>query len=262
MERWAGDPQYSHGYLIPLFSLYLIYRQRTLLRALPFAPSWWGILFLAIGVLLRTAEQRYFLNGFELLAIVPTLMGGILLLGGWKTLRTLLPACLFLALMVPLPFRIQTMLSGELQTIATKISTFLLVTFGAPAIAEGNVIVLESTRIGVIEACSGLGMIMTFVALSVGFLLLTRSPWWVNLVLILGTLPVALLSNVIRITSTALLYEANRDESARAVFHDLAGWLMIPLGCGLIYVELWIASRIIIKTCPDPEPLPLSEFRT
>lgn len=245
-QRWSNDPQYSHGFLVPVFSAYLLYSRREMLSTGNLNPSWWGVVPLAVAGVLRWFEAVYFYNGLEILSFVPALLSASLLWGGKVAFRWSWLPIAFLIFMVPLPFRLQTALSGQLQAIATQFSTFLLVTLGVPAVSEGNFIIVDEVRIGVVEACSGLGMVMTFVALTAAFLTLYRTYWWVNLGLLLGTFPVAILANVLRITATGILYHLERSESARILYHDLAGWLMIPLGILMIAVELILLQNIIV----------------
>lgn len=249
-ERWSDDPQYSHGYLVPVFALYLLYRRRAMLSHGTLSPSWLAVFPLAFGVGLRFLETYYYYNGLDQLSMVPTAVGAALAAGGKTALRWAWPAALFLVFMVPLPFRLQTAMSGQLQTVATQMSSYLLVTAGLPAVTEGNVIVVQDVRIGVVEACSGLGMGVTFLALAAAFALVTKSALPVRLALLLSALPIAVLANVARIAVTALLFYWDKSEAARAVFHDLAGWLMIPLGCGMILFENWFLERLLVRDDP------------
>ena len=251
-ERWSGDPQYSHGYLVPVFAGYLLYRRRAMLAGAGLAPSPLAAIPLALGVGLRYLEARYFLNGLDQLSIAPMALGAALAAGGKAAARWSWPAAAFLVFMVPLPFRLQTALSGELQELATQMSSYLLVTGGLPVVNEGNVIVVRDVRIGVVEACSGLGMGVTFLALAAAFALVTESALPVRILLLLSALPIAVLANVVRIAATAVLFYWDRSEAARTVFHDLAGWLMIPLGCGMILFGRWFLDRVIVREARGP----------
>lgn len=166
-------------------------------------------------------------------------------LGGTAGLRWAWPSIIMLGFMIPLPFRIQFLLGGTLQSLATKASTYLLQTFGVPAVAEGNVILLSQTRIGIVEACNGLSMLLTFFALAAGFVLLLERKWWYGAILIASAAPIAVAANVIRITATGMLYEAEQSRLARIVFHDLAGWLMMPLGVIMLAVVVWYLDRVL-----------------
>jgi exosortase len=138
------------------------------------------------------------------------------------------------------------LLGGSLQSVATAASTYALQTLGVPAVAEGNVILLTDTRMGVVEACSGLTMLVTFFALAVGVAIVAPRGWVVKAVLVLSAAPIAVLANVVRITVTGLLFEANQSDLARVVFHDLAGWLMMPLGLTMLLVELYTMDRAVV----------------
>ena len=249
-ERWSGDPQYSHGYLVPVFALYLLYRRRAVLAQGVLAPSWLAVFPLALGVGLRFLETYYYYNGLDQLSVVPMTLGAALAAGGRAAARWAWPAAVFLVFMVPLPFRLQTAMSGQLQSVATQMSSYLLVTAGLPAVTEGNVIIVQDVKIGVVEACSGLGMGVTFLALAAAFTLVTKSALPVRLALLISALPIAILANVARISVTAVLFYWDQSESARAVFHDLAGWLMIPLGCAMLLFECWFLERVFVRDGP------------
>ena len=246
-DRWATDPQYSHGYLVPAFAAYLLYHRRRQLAGADLTPSAWAAVPLAVAVGLRFAEAVVYLNGLDPLSLVPAFGAVLLASGGRPALKWGWPAAVFGVFMVPLPYRLQTLFSGQLQGLATQVCTFFLVAAGYPALAEGNVIVVNDVRVGVVEACSGLGMVMTFAALSVAFAFLTKSAGWAKVVLLLGALPVAVAANVARICATAVLYDADDNEQHRALAHDAAGWLMIPLGCVLVLIEVWVLDSVLLK---------------
>jgi exosortase len=244
--RWSEDPQYSHGFLVPLFSAYLLWRNRRALWAASEQPRWWGVGLFLIGAAVRLAGYALYLPWLEIASLLICLLGWAAVAGGRKALRAALPAILFLAFIVPLPYRVQTAMGGSLQRMATVISTYLLQTLGVPAVSEGNVIVLSDVRLGIVEACSGLSMLVTFFALATGFVMVVRGPWWEKIVLVASAAPIAVAANVIRITVTGSLYEAAQSDLARIIFHDVAGWLMMPLALGMLFVELEILRRVII----------------
>src|SRR5262245_55370319 len=234
VERWTSDPQYSHGFLVPVFSLYLLWRGRGRLAGADLRPRWWGVGVVFLAAVMRLAGHFFYQPWLDAGSLLVCLTGIAAAAGGRRALAWAAPAILFLVFMLPLPFRFQTMLGATLQQVATAASTYALQTLGVPAVADGNVILLTNTKLGVVEACSGLSMLVTFFALaSAVAILVPRSPAE-KVVIVASAVPIAVLANVVRITATGVLFEVGRDEAARAVFHDLAGWLMMPLALGLL----------------------------
>jgi exosortase len=257
-ERWSNDPQYSHGYLVPAFAAVLLWLRRGLLAG--GRGSWWGLALLAAGLPLRLAGTIGYLGWLEGASLLPCLLGVPVLFGGRRGLVWAWPAVLFLLFMVPLPYRVQTALAHPLQHAATLASTYALQTLGLPAVSEGNVIVLNEVKIGIVEACSGLTMLDTFFALATALALVIRRPWTDRVGIVLSAVPIALAVNVARITVTAVLHEKVGDGAARAVFHDWAGWLMMPLALGLLWLVLAALKALFVER-PARRPVPLSFLR-
>jgi exosortase len=254
--RWARDPRYSHGYLVPLFAAYLLWMNRKVIEATPLVPNGWGLVPLAAGVALRLAGARYFISWFEAVSLLPTLAGIAMLLGGWRALRWSGPSIGFLFFMIPLPYRVEMALGYPLQRVATLASNFSLQTLGLPAVAEGNIILLNEHKIGVVEACNGLGMLIMFFAFTVGTVLVSVRTNLERFVLIASSVPIAIAVNVARITVTGVLFETAGSKVADAVYHDLAGWLMMPMALAAIWAELFLLNRLLIDA-PSEAPLPL-----
>ena len=250
---WRTNDQYSHGFLVPAFALFLLWLRRDKLDRSALRPGLiLGSLLLAFGLGLRLAGVYWFYLTFDSLALVPCVAGLCWLLGGWAACRWAWPAILYLTFMIPLPYRLSTALSAPLQSLATTVSTFLMQAIGLPALSEGNVIALNEARLNVVEACSGLRMLMVFVALSAAMALVTRRPLLDKLILLASAIPIAVVSNILRITATGILYETTNSATANVFFHDLGGWLMMPLGLLFLAVELKVLSHLLI----DPPPAP------
>jgi exosortase len=244
--KWESDPQYSHGYLVPLFALVILWFRRDKLDLAAFRPSWWGLPVLAVGIGLRLASAYYYWEWFDFLSLIPTVTGVCLVVGGWAGLRWAWPAIGFLFFMIPLAHRLEIALREPLRRIGTVVSTYLMQMVGLPALAEGNVIHVNDARIGVVEACSGLNMMMVFFALSTAVAILSGRSIWQRLVIVASAVPIAVLSNILRITVTGILHVTVNSEVADWVFHDVAGWLMMPMALGMLGLELWLLSHLVI----------------
>ena len=246
-DRWETDPRYSHGFLVPLFSLGLLWSRRTELSGLALSPSNWGMAVLALGAGVQLLGGYFLMEPVAALALIPYLVGTVLVLGGFPLLKWSWTAIAFLAFMIPPPWRLESVLDSALQSLATQASTFVLQCLGMMAAAEGNVIQLSETRLGVAEACSGLSMLITLIALATAVAIVIDRPLGDRVVLVLSSIPVALIANVARIVLTAVLQETMGGESSVSFHHDLAGWVMIPFAL-LLY---WAVLRILSKLAPE-----------
>ncbi|HTU91277.1 MAG TPA: exosortase/archaeosortase family protein [Gemmataceae bacterium] len=253
VQVWRTNDQYSHGFLVPGFALVLVWLRRDKLDRTSARPGLAiGSLLVALGLGLRLAGVYWYFLWLDTIAIIPCVAGLVWLLGGWAAWRWAWPAVLYLVFMVPLPYRLSTALSAPLQSLATTVSTFIMQAIGLPALSEGNVIVLNEARLNVVEACSGLRMLVVFIALSAAMALLTRRPLLDKLILLISAIPIAVMSNILRITATGILHETTSSETANLFFHDLGGWLMMPLGLLFLAVEVKLLSHLFI----DPPPAP------
>lgn len=246
--RWSADPRYSHGFLVPGFAAVLLWSRRDErpAQAGTAAVSWCGVGLLAASAALHLAGVRYFVPWAEATALVPALAGVGLVFGGAAGFRWAAPALAFLLFMVPLPYRVEAALGEPLRGVATWCSTVALQTLGLSAFAEGDVITVNDARIGVVEACNGLGMLVTFTAMATGLALLARRPWPESGIIVLSAVPIALAANVARITATGVLYATSGAGAADAFYHDLAGWLMMPVAVGLLGAELRLLGLIFV----------------
>jgi exosortase len=238
-HAWVHNPRYSHGWLVPLFAVYLLWFRRARLRtAGSWESSWWGLPVLLAGLALHGTGTYFYIDWFNAASLPLSLAGLVILLGGWPALRWAWPTAAFLFFMAPLPYVLEVALGYPLQRLATIVSTYTLQTLGFLAVAEGNVIRLGEVHIGVAEACSGLGMLVLFVALAVAVVLLVHRPWFEKLLIAVSAVPIALLVNIVRITATGVLHKTVDSAWADYVFHDLSGWLMMPLALALLWAEL------------------------
>jgi exosortase len=246
--RWNTDPRYAHGYLVPIFAVALLWLRPSGMEGSKISGNSWGLVLVGLAAAVQLLGGYYRVDSVAGLALLPYLAGFSVLIGGWPALKWSWASIAFLVFMIPLPWRVENALGPPLQRVATTVSTYLLQTLGFMAFAEGNVIQLNEAKIGVVEACSGLSMLITFIALSTAVALVVKRPLLDRIVLVASAIPVALLANIIRITVTGILHDTVGGHVADAFYHDLAGWLMIPLALVLYWFEIWILSRLLIET--------------
>jgi exosortase len=247
MERkWLHDPRYSHGMLVPVFALVLAYMRVAQFSGRARGANWGGVLLVLAGVATQLVGAFLFYEWIETLSLLPYIAGLVVLWGGSSCLRWAWAPIAFLVFMVPLPYRVETALGWPLQRLATVSSTFLLQTLGLTAGAEGNTIVLEGGRIGVVEACNGLGILFTFLATASAVALIVDRPVWQKWLVVLSAVPIALVANITRITATGFLHETVGGPTADMVYHDLAGWLMMPFALVMLWAELAFFSLLVV----------------
>jgi exosortase len=249
--RWWEDPQYSHGWLVPVFAVYVLWTRRESISLRALNASWVGFFWLGAGLGMRLAGTRYGYAYFDQLSILPSLAGLIVLVGGRAAWSWSWPALAFLGFMVPLPDVLSLALSAPMQSFATTVSTFALQVLGRPAIAEGNVILLGEIELGIVEACSGLRMLVVFFALSTAVAMLIHKPLWEKLLIAASAVPIALASNVLRITITGVLCDSFGNELG-IWFHDFAGLLMPFIGMIFLGIEWWILGQLLIEPARQP----------
>jgi exosortase len=247
-----NDPQYSHGWFVPLFSVILLFAWRRPIEPVSLSARMAGLGFLVGSFALRLFAARYRIVTIDMYTFVPAAAGVFLLSGGWSMFRWAWAPIAFMIFMYPLPDEATRYLLGPLQRIATIVSAYALQTMGIDAVREGNQIVLGELHLGVVDACSGLRMLTIFIALSVALVLVGRRDWWENAAIIASAVPIALVVNSIRITVTALLYQVSSSEIADMVFHDLAGWVMMPMALAMLFMEQKVLTHLV--TLEDHSP--------
>ena len=247
-KEWL-KPDYSHGFLVPLFSAYLAWRWKEWAPEHIRWPNPWGLAFVAGAALVYVGAgvSNFGKEWLQGLSLVVALCGVALLLGGWTTLTWLWPALVFLLFMFPLPYRVEHALFWPLQKIAAIASAFVLQTLGYPTYLEGVVIHCSGQALEVEKACSGLSMLLTFLALSTGMAMLVKRPALDRVIILVSAIPVAILANVVRISLTGVLFVEGGRELGEKVFHDFAGWLMMPFALLVLWVELKILDWVLLE---------------
>jgi len=234
--HWAHDPNYSHGFFVPLFSLFVIRSEREKLRKLAIEPSSSGLLVLLFGLVVLAAGilgAELFLSRVSLLI---TIAGLVVISYGWNHLRAILFPCVFLLFMIPIPTIVLNQITFPLQLLASKVAAVTLPLTGVPVLREGNIIQLPAMALEVAEACSGIRSLMSLATLAIiyGYLLEPRTS--IRVILALASIPIAVLANSFRIFGTGLLVQYWDPEKAEGFFHTFSGWLIFVVSLAMLFL--------------------------
>jgi exosortase len=232
---WWQIPDFSHGFLVPLFAAYLVWEKRETLRGTMIAPCWSGIAVMALGLvvlLLGVYGSELFLSRVSLVIL---LAGLVLCFGGRQFLKELRFALLVLLLAIPIPAIIFNQITFPLQILASKLASFLLPFFGVPVLREGNVIVLPLMRLEVAEACSGIRSLMSLFTLAVFYGYFLEKSLGRRVALVLASIPIAIAANAVRILGTGLCVQYWDPDKALGFFHDFSGWVIFLVSLTCLY---------------------------
>jgi exosortase len=236
VRQWWHDPNFSHGFFVPAFSLYVLWQDRARLAGLPRAPSSWGLLLMVLGLcmlIVGVLGAELFLSRCSLLLLIAGLVVFFL---GWNFFRAVLFPWAFLILMIPIPAIIFNQITFPLQVLASKVAAVLLPLAGVPVLREGNIITLPAIPLEVAEACSGIRSLLSLATLAIiyGYLMETRTS--IRVVLALASAPIAVAANSLRIVGTGLLVQYWDPDKAEGFFHAFSGWLIFVVSLAMLFV--------------------------
>ena len=223
-RQWWDDSNYTHGFLVPLFSGYLVWRQRARLVALAPRGSALGLPVLLAGIaalLLGDVAAELFLMRASLIVV---LAGLVLFHLGRAVFRVVLFPLAFLFFMVPLPAILFYAITFPLQSLAAQQAAWALDLLGVPVILDGNVIHLSQLTLGVTEACSGIRSLISLLGGAVAWAYLALPAGWMMVLFVASTVPITILANAGRVISTGLIGQWFGVEYASGFFHTFSGW--------------------------------------
>ena len=244
---WRHDDNYSHGFLVPFIVGYIVWTKWDTLRKLVPQPSVWGLVMLIFGLfiyLAGTIGAEWFLRRSSLIVVV----GGLIwYLYGRSCFTTLLFPLVFLIFAIPLPAIIYKSFAFQLQLLVAKVSAGLMTFFGYSVYRSGNILEIRHGPLEVAEACSGMRSIMALLALSSLFAYITggsrRRQWFLTAC----ALPVAVVTNIVRITSTGIVGHYWGLDAA-GNFEQWAGFAVLVVALLLLCLISALLSRISVST--------------
>jgi exosortase len=249
VRDWIRDPNYSHGFLIPVISGYLVWGNRHEFKRTRLSPASLGILglILAMGVLvLGTAGAEVFTQRVSLIATLASL---VLLLYGWRYLGLVAFPLAFLLLAIPLPYVIYYGLTAPMQALAAKCAVWGLSGIGVQALGQGNTIHLAHTSLEVAEACSGIRSLYAFLAVGALVAYFTAIPLWGRLLVFLAAIPLSMAGNALRVWASGLGAHLIGPEATEGTVHELFGLLVFVVSLG-VFMLIRQAARNLWSSAP------------
>ncbi len=245
VKDWILLPDFSHGFLIPIVALYLVYERRKELSALSLAGHWTGLGLTLLGIvllLLGNLATEYFTMRFSFIVV---LGGLILFLLGKEVCKTILFPLIFLILMIPLPSILMDRITFPMQLFASKVAAWSLGLIGIPVLREGNIIQLPNSSLEVAEACSGIRSLLSLLALSVIFAYFSQKTTWRRILLVLSTFPIAIFINVVRVTGTGILVNRYGNAAIEGFLHGFSGWILFLVAFACLFGVGAMLTRIM-----------------
>jgi len=221
--QWWDDPNYSHGFLVPLFSLYVLWRDRALLRDLPRQGHLGGLGLILAGTTLLLVGDLGAENFLMRSSLIVLLAGLVLFHLGAPWLRAVAFPLAFLFFMVPLPGVVFYSITFPLQRLAAEQAAWALDLLGIPVLLDGNIIHLAQLSLGVTEACSGIRSLISLFAGAAAWAYLLLPVGWSMIVFVLATIPITIIANATRVVATGLIGRHFGIEYASGFFHEFAG---------------------------------------
>jgi exosortase D (VPLPA-CTERM-specific) len=246
---WMTDEDYSYAFIIPLITAYLLWERRRQIASTPISINWGGGVFFFLMLMI----SLYGILGSSPSAVRPAIpliiLSITLFCFGWEMFKVLAFPLSMLIFMIPLPTLFGTVIGVHLKTISTLMGKAILVLSGITVFVEGNVIDLGVMQMQVVDACSGLRYILPLLALGVLFAYFFEKTKWKQVLLVLSTIPIAIITNGLRIGATGILAKYYGPKAADGFFHAFSGWLIFIFAFGLLLLLL-VAMRYFTRR-PD-----------
>jgi exosortase len=244
VKQWYEDPNYSHGFLVPVISGYFLYQVLEDLKKTMIAPKNAGLVVIVMGLLMLMAGYvgtEYFAMRLSLIVL---LAGMVLYFFGSGVLqKTALPIG-FLFFMVPLPAIVYNSFAFPLKLFVAKYSVLFLQSIGIVVMREGNIIMFPNTVLEVADACSGMRSIMSLLALGVGSAFISQNAIWKRWALVLSAVPIAIFTNALRVIATGILAQYWGAKAAEGFFHEFAGFVIFGLAMVLLACVAAVLRRV------------------
>jgi exosortase D (VPLPA-CTERM-specific) len=244
VHRWTSQEEYSHGFLIPVVAVWLLWMRRDALSASVGRPAWSGLVLILLAMVMHIAGELSAIFILSQLGFIVALIGIILGFGGYSLLRVTFIPIAFLIFAIPLPYFIEANLSLQLQLVSSQLGVFFIKLFDIPVYLEGNIIDLGYYKLQVVDACSGLRYLFPLLSLSFLAAYMFQAPIWQRALVFLSAIPITILMNGFRIGMVGVTVDRWGTQMADGVLHLFEGWIIF-LACAVVLAaEISLLARI------------------
>lgn len=228
-QTWQSNENYSHGPLVPLVSLFLVWDRRERLRAAPLAPDPRGLALTASACVMHVLGVRADVFALQCWSLLPLLLGLAITFLGTRHARMLVFPVLYLGFMLVFPPVVMNRLSFQLKEIALHAATALAPWFGADLSVSGMSIFVGGGELRVEDPCSGLRSLLALIATGTLFAYLQPGGGWRRAAVLLATVPIAVGSNILRLLALIVAADARGVVWAAGAFHDVMGYVLYAI---------------------------------
>ncbi len=227
IESWMYNEYYSHGFLVPIISGYIVWNMRKELGSIDKNPSQFGLILFAMGIIIQAISVLWtirFLSGISLLL---SLAGAIVYLYGWEFMKKIRFPYFFLVFMIPLP--IIYLITSPAQMISVLATANLANLIGIPAVRDGLLLTIPAGAFEVGVECSGINSLISLFMIGILFAYILEGSSLMKATILISTIPLALAGNILRITSILVIASKYGQEAAINYFHDFSSLLLFSV---------------------------------
>jgi exosortase D (VPLPA-CTERM-specific) len=243
VTRWIRQEEYSHGFLIPVVSAWLLWTRRESVLASVGRPSWSGPAIILLALIMLVVGEYGSLFLLSQLGFILVLIGLVLATGGYSLLKATFVPIAFLIFAIPLPYFIESKLTLQLQLVSSQLGVDVIRLFRIPVYLEGNIIDLGYYRLAVIEACSGLRYLYPLLSLSFLAAYLFQAPLWQRLLVFVSAVPITIGMNGLRIGMVGVTVDRWGTAMAEGVLHFFEGWVIFIACAAILIAEIFLLAR-------------------
>lgn len=259
INKWRINPNWSHGFLIPLFSVYLIYTRWGQLLTARRRVCLWGLPITIVSLLVLVFSfYPLGVNWFCQLSMIPLLLGLVLYLAGPAVLKLTWVPIVYLVLAIPIPSILYQGIAYPLQELAAQSTTVILKLCNVTIDVSASSLSITSISgkvhpLQVVEACSGVRSLMAFVALSAAMAYIDDRPVWQRLVLIFSSLPITVLCNILRVTATSTMFVIDQPELGKDFMHTFMGMALLVPALFMLLGLSWVMNHLFEEHDEDED---------